>query len=331
LSLLTALPDAARAHDIAITGIARVFLDEQADGSFSLSVVDAQAPPLFDISRILPERCEGLQPQLYSYRFRCHPTLHVDDRLSFPWALQGIVVLANWHDGTGVSGFFPGDGRFIDVPLSELHAGAASWRSLAGRYLTLGVEHIVFGLDHLLFVLCLLLLLDGLWPFLKTITAFTLGHSLTLACAVLGWFAPAGGLIEALIALSIVFLAREAIVKLRLEAAGRQGLAAGEAGSTLQRRPWLVALVFGFIHGFGFAGALGELGLARADVPAALLFFNLGVEAGQIGFILAVLALRHILAQASRQLLRPAELVSAHALGGIALYWFIERLPAVVA
>lgn len=308
-----------QAHDVDVTGVARVFLDQLNSTDYSLSVVDQQVPPLFDVSRILPERCSGLPPQRFSYRFRCDPALNVNDSLLFPWSLEGVVVLANWQDDGSVSGYFPGDGSFVEVPLAGVRAGAESLANLAQRYLILGAEHILFGIDHLLFVLGLLLLQHSPWRLLQTITAFTIAHSITLGFAVLGIFPVPNAPVEVLIALSIVLLAREVVVGLR-------------GGETLvHRKPWLVALVFGLFHGFGFAGALGELGLSAADVPMALLFFNLGVEAGQVAFIAALLAGHWLLTRINRGLIPGIYRGLAYGLGGIAMFWFIERLPALVA
>ena len=117
-------------HDIDVTGVARVFLDELPDNHYSLSIVDQQVPPLFNVERILPERCIGLSPGRFSYRFQCEPPLSVDDTISFPWSFQGVVVVARWGDGSDVSGYFPGNGNFVDVPLPQLKAGAASLLSL---------------------------------------------------------------------------------------------------------------------------------------------------------------------------------------------------------
>ena len=305
-------------HDIDVTGVARVFLDELPDNEYNLSIVDQQVPPLFNVERILPERCIGLSPGRFSYRFQCTPSLNVDDTLSFPWSFQGVVVVARWSDGSDVSGYFPGDGNFVDVPLPQLKAGAASLGSLALRYLMLGAEHILFGIDHLLFVLGLLLLLQGFWKLFQTITAFTVAHSITLAFAVLGIFPVPNAPIEVLIALSIVFLAREIIMGQRGE-------------STLAHtKPWIVALVFGLFHGFGFAGALGELGLSDGDIPLALLFFNLGVEGGQIAFICVLLAINYVFNRFLSNLFLSIQRGLAYGLGAIATYWFIERLPALL-
>lgn len=305
------------AHDIDVTGVARVFLDEDADNHYRLSIVDQQVPPLFNIERILPERCEGLPPGAFSYRFRCVPGLHVEDEIVFPWALSGVVVLARWQDTSEASSYFRGSGGFVTVPMAELKAGAGSVSNLAIRYLELGAEHILFGIDHLLFVLGLLLLQQGLWKLVKTVTAFTIAHSITLASAVLGVFPVPGEPIEVLIALSIAFLAREIIMGKR----GEQSL--------VHSRPWIVAFVFGLVHGFGFAGALGEIGLNDADIPLALLFFNIGVEGGQVAFILVLLAINELIRRFLKPLQFGIERGLAYGLGGIATYWFIERLPSL--
>ncbi len=305
------------AHDIDVTGVARVIMDETDTGLYQLSIVDQQVPPLFNVERILPARCEGLEPGRFSYRFQCEAPLNVDDQLSFPWGLEGVVVIANWIDGSSVSGYFPGDGSDVAVPLSDLKAGAASIGSLASRYLELGAEHILLGIDHLLFVLGLLLLVEGLWKLIKTVTAFTIAHSITLAFAVLGIFPVPNAPIEVLIALSIVFLAREVIMAQR-----------GQTTLT-HASPWIVAFIFGLIHGFGFAGALGELGLSESDIPLALLFFNLGVEAGQVAFIGVLVLINVLFTKFLSNQLFSLHRGLAYGLGGIAAYWFIERIPSL--
>lgn len=311
------LVSTAHAHDVDVTGVARVFLDEIETGQYQLSIVDQQVPPLFNVERILPERCTGLPPGRFSYRFECTPELNTEDVLGFPWSLEGLVLITRWSDGSDVSRYFPGDGSIIEVPMAEMKAGASSLGNLARRYLILGGEHILFGMDHLLFVLGLLLLLQGFWKLLKTVTAFTVAHSITLACAVLGIFPVPGAPIEVLIALSIIFLAREILM-------AQQGQT-----TLVHERPWVVAFVFGLIHGFGFAGALGELGLSDADIPLALLFFNLGVEVGQVAFICALLALHYVFTKYVRQLWPSMQRGLAYGLGSIASYWFIERIPSL--
>lgn len=307
----------AHGHDVDVTGVARIFLDEQSPGNYSLSVVDQQVPPLFNIERILPERCEGLAPGNFAYRFQCSPALNIADSLIFPWSLQGVVAIADWADGEDVSGYFPRTGATISVPMSDLKAGAGSLGSLAYRYLLLGADHILFGIDHLLFVIGLLLLLNGFWRLLKTITAFTVAHSITLACAVLGIFPVPGPPIEVLIALSILMLAREVVMSQR------------DQMTLVHRKPWIVAFVFGLFHGFGFAGALGELGLSESDIPLALLFFNLGVEGGQVIFICALILANLMVSKFSSDSLGSIHRGLAYGLGGIACFWFLERLPAL--
>jgi len=306
------------AHDIDVTGVARVFLDELEENHYQLSIVDQQVPPLFNIERILPERCTGLPPGRFSYRFQCKPALNLDDVLAFPWPLEGLVLIARWADGSDVSGYFPGDGSLIEVEMAQMKAGASSIGNLARRYLLLGGEHIMFGADHLLFVLGLLLLLQGFWRLLKTITAFTIAHSITLACAALGIFPVPGAPIEVLIALSIVFLAREILM-------AQQGKI-----TLVHKKPWIVAFAFGLIHGFGFASALGELGLSDADIPLALLFFNVGVELGQVAFICALLTLHFAFTKYFKPLWPSLQRGLAYGLGGIASYWFIERIPSLL-
>lgn len=190
--------------------------------------------------------------------------------------------------------------------------------AVAAEYAALGFEHILAGIDHLLFVLGLTLIVQGGWRLVKTITAFTIAHSITLAVSALGLVRVAQAPVEAVIALSIVFLARE-LVMLRQ---GRPGLTA--------RAPWLVAFVFGLLHGLGFAGALREIGLPPGDIPLALVAFNLGVEAGQLAFVAVILgviwlARRIILAAPPRWIGH----LPAYAIGTIAALWTIERILTV--
>jgi len=312
------LSTSATAHDIDVTGVARVLLYENTPGAYQMSIVDQQVAPLYNLDRVLPERCSLEEPTRYSYRFNCQPALNVNDTITFPWTFEGVVVIAQWSDGQNVSRYFPGDGTFVDAPLSQLKAGAESISSLAVTYLELGAEHILFGIDHLLFVLGLLLLLNNFWAIIKTITAFTIAHSITLAFAVLGVFPVPNAPIEVLIALSIVFLAREVITSHK-----------GER-TLVHSKPWIVAFIFGLFHGFGFAGALGELGLSDADIPLALLFFNIGVELGQVGFIVFLITLNIMLLNLSKNLIPSIHRGLAYGLGSIAMVWFIERLPALV-
>jgi len=187
-------------------------------------------------------------------------------------------------------------------------------------YLLLGFKHILSGIDHLMFVLALLLLVKGVRRLIVTVTAFTIAHSLTLAGATLGFVQIPGPPIEATIALSIMFVASEIIHS-------RQGI----PGLT-QKYPWVVAFTFGLLHGFGFAGALAQIGLPQASIPIALLFFNVGVEIGQLLFIASVFAAIALAQQVTRRIDVPrptwAWAVPPYVIGVIASYGIIQRVAA---
>jgi hydrogenase/urease accessory protein HupE len=189
----------------------------------------------------------------------------------------------------------------------------ASKSKVAGSYLILGIEHILGGFDHLLFVLGLLLIVRSTMLLIKTITSFTLAHSVTLAMAALGFVHVPQAPVEAVIALSIIFLATELSKQHR-----------GETGLTT-RAPWLVALCFGLLHGFGFAGALTEVGLPQSDIPLALLFFNVGVEVGQLMFVSGVLCVTWMIKKMKFKWPVWVEHGPAYAIGSLAAFWFIQR------
>ena len=199
-----------------------------------------------------------------------------------------------------------------DMP-SHVVIGAQTSLDVAATYFWLGVDHILSGLDHLLFVLALMLLISDHWTLVKTITAFTLAHSLTLAGATLGFFSLPQAPVEATIALSIAFVASE-LVKMK---PGERRLS--------EAHPWVVAFAFGLLHGFGFAGALNEIGLPQVDVPLALLTFNLGVEAGQLLFVAVML----LISKAMNALISipwsKIRVAAAYLIGTSATVWFLER------
>ena len=199
--------------------------------------------------------------------------------------------------------------RHSSLLLQPEGAGAA-----IHEYFRLGVTHIWGGYDHLLYLLGLLLLIRGFLPLVKVISAFTLAHSLTLALSVLDVVVLPAAPLEVLIALSIVFVANE-LVRLRRGAT-----------SFCQQHPWLIALLFGLLHGFGFAGALRGIGLPPDAVATPLLLFNLGIEAGQLVFVAGVLlllgALRHVTPDLALRVLRPVP----HLIGALAVFWLIGRL-----
>ncbi len=218
-----------------------------------------------------------------------------------------VLVRVSFLDGRVAS-------RLLRPDSPSFVFGPDSTGPAAAGYFTLGVEHILLGIDHLLFVLALLLIVRGPGLLVKTITAFTIAHSITLALATLGHVTLPAAPVEAVIALSIVFVAAEIIRSKR-----------GQTGIT-ERSPWLVAFVFGLLHGFGFAGALGEVGLPQNDIPLALLLFNVGVEAGQLAFVAIVLVLTAPVRRPSVQLPRWVTLAPPYAIGGVAMFWVIERV-----
>ena len=196
---------------------------------------------------------------------------------------------------------------------------------VAATYLRLGVEHILFGFDHLLFVLALVILVRGWRRVAVTVTAFTIAHSITLAAATLGFVNVPRPPVEATIALSIMLVSAE-ILNARN----------GKPGLTV-RLPWLVAFSFGLLHGLGFAGALAEVGLPQTAIPLALLFFNVGVEIGQLVFVAAVLSLIWLLCYVASRLGEAAfvtrsfdrlDVAAAYGIGVIAACWLIERTTA---
>jgi hydrogenase/urease accessory protein HupE len=194
--------------------------------------------------------------------------------------------------------------------------GSQGFFSVAASYTLLGIEHIGFGIDHLLFVLALLIITSGTMRLIKTVTAFTVAHSITLALATLGFVHVPLKPVEATIALSIVFVAFEIIRRRQ----GQNGIAS--------RAPWIVAFTFGLLHGFGFAGALSEVGLPQNHIPAALFFFNVGVELGQVAFIAVVLSCIALVRRIPLCLPRWAELIPPYAIGSIAMFWVVQRVAA---
>lgn len=268
---------------------------------------------------VLPGTCEGIG----------EPSLEREDTgvvarwtLSCPAGLVGatlavegiassradVLVQVTLVDGEHFSAVLRPEQPSFRIP------GGATGMRFAFGYLLLGVEHILLGFDHLLFVLALVLLVDNWVALLKTITAFTLAHSITLALAVLGLITLPAAPVEILIALSILFLAAEGLL------AERQRVKLPRHG------PWRVAFGFGLIHGLGFASALSSAGLIKAEIPSALLFFNLGVEFGQLLFVAAVLLLFHL---GRQRFAAPwperGRLLLFYLIGTAAAYWAIER------
>lgn len=299
----------------------------------ALLQVRETVPGVLDVTWKTSKSAAGsLEPELPE---RCHrrgsPTAHGDERsITWRWSVacgdeslvgtRFAVRGLDAREGEALLRLELLDGSLVQTVLrphdTEMIVPArAGAFDVMRSYGVLGVEHILGGFDHLLFVLGLVLLIGGRRAILSTLTAFTAGHSVTLALAALGSVDAPTRMIEVLIAASIVVLAVELT-------------AAHTAPSLLRRRPWLVAFGFGLLHGFGFAGALAEIGLPHGDIPPALLAFNVGIELGQIAFATAMLL---VLAALPRRWHGAGRLAAAYAIGGLAMLWVFERaLPMVV-
>ena len=202
-------------------------------------------------------------------------------------------------------------------PSVQLRA-ASDTRRGAGVYLYLGIEHILLGVDHLLFVLGLLLIVRDRWMLLKTVTAFTIAHSITLAVATFGIASIAPAPLNAAIALSILFLGPEIVRRWR-----------GQTSFTI-RHPWVVAFAFGLLHGFGFASGLAALGLPKSEIPLALLLFNVGVEIGQLAFVLLILLLERAFRLLRVHWPRMMARLPGYLVGTLGAFWTIQRIAILL-
>ncbi|MBT3047683.1 MAG: HupE/UreJ family protein [Candidatus Thiodiazotropha sp.] len=221
-----------------------------------------------------------------------------------------VVVRIEWLNGNDFTQSVASETQTVQLTAAD--NGASSWQQVLTTYIVIGIEHILLGLDHLLFVAGLILLVGFQRQLVWTVTAFTLAHSLTLALSVTNVVAVSQTPVEIVIALSILLVATESLDK----------------RPTLARRfPWMVAFIFGLVHGLGFAGALREVGLPEHELPLSLLAFNLGVEFGQLGVILTVYLLAQIVARSGggREFARPAILFSSYVVGSLGAYWTISR------
>ena len=270
-----------------------------------------------------PEACSELTPksvvndgaaQAVRWRVQCEGGL-AGSKIKVEGLDQTLVetiVRFETRDGASQSA------RLMKGEASFVVDKATTFWSVATVYLPLGIDHILLGFDHLCFVLALLLLIRDVRRLVWSITAFTIAHSITLAVATLGYVSAPPGPIEALIAFSFAVVAAEVVAVNR----GQNVPGAG--------RPWIIAFCFGLLHGFGFAGALSETGLPGDAVPLALLFFNVGVEIGQLIFVGVVL-----IAVASLKTLRPKTVLpvsttAAYLIGILSAYWTIERAVSIV-
>ncbi len=226
--------------------------------------------------------------------------------------MTDVLVLIHFSNGETITRLLKPDADRFIIEQSQHSSVPVS------AYLQLGITHILFGLDHLLFVLGLILLVKGTGRLIKTITAFTIAHSITLALATLHLVNVQQSAAEATIALSIVFLALELVRHYQ----GRDGLT--------YRFPWVVAFVFGLLHGFGFAGALAEVGLPQASIPVALFLFNVGVEIGQLMFVFTALSLIWALRKWGPRFPAWTRYTTPYLIGGLAAFWFIQRMVLII-
>lgn len=274
------------------------------------------------LTPVFPVTCQALNapqsevlPQSWVWRMR----------LSCPAGLAGQILTIEGLEAFATDVLIRvehGDGR-IETHLLKPADPSVTLNEAAGvhgrwTYLTLGIEHIALGIDHLLFVLGLLLIVGNRWTLIKTITSFTVAHSITLAIATLASVHVPAAPLNAAIALSILFLAPEVVRVWR-----------GQTSLTI-RKPWLVAFAFGLLHGFGFASGLAALGLPRNEIAPALLLFNIGVEIGQLGFVFLVIGLERSFRVLKIHWPRWAEMLPAYTLGTLGAFWTIQRVSLMI-
>ena len=320
-ALVVGLAGTARAHEVR-PGFLQ--LEETVPGEFSvLWKVPTLGGLRLRLDPLFPEDCEATSPiesvdtpgaRVERWSLACaEPLVGRSIRiLGLEATLTDVLVRLERADGSVLTARI-----FPTRPTWELPTSPESGE-LATTYLWLGIEHILLGVDHLLFVLGLLLLVEGRWLLLKTITAFTVAHSLTLASATFGVILLDEAPVNAAIALSILFVG----VEIAHLDEGRVGLT--------RRYPWAVAFAFGLLHGLGFASALTELGLPPDAIPMALLLFNVGVEIGQVGFVLLILALMGAFRRLQTVWPRWSERLPAYAIGTAGAFWLVGRLLVLI-
>jgi hypothetical protein len=315
------------AHDL---GVTNAILEQSSPQTYVLKVATSSASAYQISAPGLPPRCMLQKPfkGLFAdgeltFSFSCDDGLTANDVLQLRWQRNGVLLTVVWPGKEPAKSLFLRNNAFILVPLSELSAVSASIQVKAKRYLELGVSHILSGYDHLLFVFGIILIVGSPVLLLKTITAFTIGHSITLALSFLQIIRLSIAPVEACITLSIAVLAHE-IIRINR----------GEESLT-GKYPWVVATGFGLLHGLGFAGALNSLGVSTSDVPQALLFFNVGVELGQLFFISLMLcfayAAKHVVIVFGFTCVHKSSWSNplAYGIGIITMYWTIERSVSI--
>jgi hydrogenase/urease accessory protein HupE len=284
----------------------------------------AQGEMFLHLAPVFPEGCSfsaGIGSQLTPGALltrgtmTCHgglagKTIRVDGLQA---TMTDVLVRVHLADGRTETHLL----RPVDPSVTFGAATRASQRAVV--YLRIGIEHILLGVDHLLFVLGLVLIVSDRWMLVKTITSFTIAHSITLAIATLGYAQAPLPPLNAAIALSILFLGPEIVRVWR-----------GETSFTI-RHPWVVAFAFGLLHGFGFASAMTSAGLPRQDLPLALLSFNVGVEVGQLGFVALILAMARSFRVLEARWPRWVQALPGYTVGTLGAFWTIQRVALMVA
>jgi hydrogenase/urease accessory protein HupE len=316
------LAGVARAHPLA-----PALLDLRESGGGEVAVtwkVSALRAPGVDVRPVLPANCRPRADSFTTteeeggivtrWTVSCGPAGLVGERigiLGLEAAKIDGLLRASLADGRHFQTVLRAREPFATVPERPRRT------DVARAYAVFGIEHILTGGDHLLFVFGLLMLVSGAAPLVRTVTAFTVGHSVTLSLAALGVARLPAAPIEATIAASVLALA--------VELARRPAA----APTALRRFPWVMALAFGLLHGLGFAGALREVGLPSGEIPLALLAFNCGIELGQLAFVAVVLCGRWLLGRAAVRLPAWTYRVPVYAMGSLAAFWCIERGVAI--
>ncbi len=307
------LASTAYAHEVRPAYLA---LAEQGDGSWTVMwkqplLEGRQLPltptfvPACKLESSRPPEFAGTATLMY---YTAHCPLH-EARLTIDGlsaTLTDVLVRVDRADGSTANHLLRSSSPSVDL---------SSQTPSATSYLILGIEHLLFGIDHVLFVVGLVLLIPGRLDLLKTITAFTVAHSITLALSVLELVRVPQAPVEAIIALSILFLARELAMP-------------ADRRSVLTRaRPWIMAMLFGLLHGFGFAGVLAEIGLPRDQLALSLFLFNVGIEVGQLVVILVMLLLVRGLSRLTAS--RMPQTAYVWVMGCVAGMWTLDRLTGI--
>jgi HupE / UreJ protein len=302
-ALAPAIPAAAHEASMAVMAL-RELGPGRYVGQWTMPPADERLRPIF------PTHCEWSAPEL-----NCGERGLVG-RLSFMGlgSKQSVAMIRVFPRDGAPQAYTVSVANPVVTVARDPGSDVTAWFELADTYVNLGIDHILRGIDHLLFVLGLIWLVRGRWMLVETITAFTVAHSLSLAAATFGWIGVPERPLNAAIALSIVFVGVE-IVKLQR---GQVGLTA--------RYPWIVAFGFGLLHGLGFATALTTLGIPQSALPIALLFFNVGVEIGQLAFVFVVLALMWAHRRTQTMLPRWSAALPAYVIGSVAAFWFLLRV-----